>query len=279
MQTIKWIIWETQEEDRREGGTIQAKAVLMVLKKLLQKDENGDTALKKVLLILLAVVLVIILLMGAVVEVFLIPVEDLPSFFENPAGTIIKTTIDNALTRPTLKTGEEGIFALPTTQNYANYFWGYTASYGSGRHEGVDFSVPMGTEVVAIGNGTVIETGVNKSYGTYILIEHKIEYVTNPKDSDEDEEEDYEEEIETFYLYSFYAHLYKSYVFRGQKVSKQQGIATSGGDNSKHFAGNSTGAHLHLEIRTDTSYGTDINPVPYVLQSVPEKEKKRYTIS
>ncbi|MGA4540823.1 M23 family metallopeptidase, partial [Uniformispora flossi] len=44
----------------------------------------------------------------------------------------------------------------------------------------------------------------------------------------------------------------------GQKVSTGQQIGLSGS------TGNSTGPHLHFEVRTGPNYGSDINPITYL---------------
>lgn len=60
--------------------------------------------------------------------------------------------------------------------------------------------------------------------------------------------------------YSQYAHLSRIQVKIGQKVSAAQQIALSGN------TGNSSGPHLHFEIRTTPNYGSAINPVSFLRQ-------------
>ncbi|MFM9372435.1 M23 family metallopeptidase [Streptomyces sp. Da 82-17] len=120
-----------------------------------------------------------------------------------------------------------------------------TASYAqaggmwSAKHSGQDFAVPVGTKVSAVHNGTVVKAGPNgagdgPAYGNAVVIKHE-----NGR-------------------YSQYAHLSKVGVKVGQKVKTGQEIARSGN------TGNSSGPHLHFEIRTSANYGTAINPVSFM---------------
>ncbi|MER7932295.1 M23 family metallopeptidase [Streptomyces sp. NPDC093272] len=107
------------------------------------------------------------------------------------------------------------------------------------KHSGQDFAVPIGTQVVAAHGGTVVKAGGNgagdgPAYGNAVVIKH-----ANGQ-------------------YSQYAHLSRVDVRVGQVVRTGQHIALSGN------TGNSTGPHLHFEIRTTPNYGSAINPVVFL---------------
>ncbi|MFE2846316.1 M23 family metallopeptidase [Streptomyces scopuliridis] len=123
----------------------------------------------------------------------------------------------------------------------------YTLSAGFGlggsrwahKHSGQDFAVPVGTPVHAVHGGTVVKAGPNgagdgPAYGNAIVIKHKNG------------------------TYSQYAHLSQVKVYVGQKVTTDKLIGLSGN------TGNSSGPHLHFEIRTTPNYGSAVNPVPFL---------------
>ncbi|WP_327327301.1 LysM peptidoglycan-binding domain-containing M23 family metallopeptidase [Streptomyces sp. NBC_01210] len=110
------------------------------------------------------------------------------------------------------------------------------AMWASGYHTGLDFAASTGTTVKAVGPGTVVSAGWGGAYGNQIVIQQ----------SDG--------------TYSQYAHLSALSVTSGQSVSGGQQIGLSG------TTGNSTGPHLHFEIRTGPGYGSDIDPLAYLRQ-------------
>ncbi|MFD7429502.1 M23 family metallopeptidase [Streptomyces sp. NPDC059818] len=117
--------------------------------------------------------------------------------------------------------------------------FGNDGSRWSHKHSGQDFAVPIGTKVEAAHKGTIVKAGPNgggdgPAYGNAVVIKH-----SNG-------------------TYSQYAHLSKIDVRIGQHVDKGQKIALSGN------TGNSSGPHLHFEIRTTANYGSAINPVNYL---------------
>ncbi|MEV7085228.1 transglycosylase family protein [Streptomyces sp. NPDC093085] len=109
-----------------------------------------------------------------------------------------------------------------------------SGSWASGYHTGVDFPVPTGTSVKAVAAGQVVSAGWGGAYGYQVVIRH-----ADGK-------------------YSQYAHLSALTVREGQSVSGGQRIARSGS------TGNSTGPHLHFEMRTGPGYGSDIDPLAYL---------------
>ncbi|GGI98949.1 transglycosylase family protein [Streptomyces brasiliensis] len=106
--------------------------------------------------------------------------------------------------------------------------------WSKGYHTGVDFPVPTGTSVQAVGAGHVVEAGWGGSYGYQVVIRHA--------DG----------------RYSQYAHLSAISVKAGQPVSGGQRIGRSGS------TGNATGPHLHFEVRTGPGFGSDVDPVAYL---------------
>ncbi|MEW2412717.1 M23 family metallopeptidase [Streptomyces sp. NPDC046866] len=120
-----------------------------------------------------------------------------------------------------------------------------SATFGKGgtlwshKHSGQDFACPVGTPVKAVHDGVVVKAGPNgagdgPAYGNAIVIRHADN------------------------TYSQYAHLSKIQVSVGQKVAKGARIGLSGN------TGNSTGPHLHFEIRTTPNYGSAVNPVTFL---------------
>ncbi|VFP86235.1 murein DD-endopeptidase MepM [Candidatus Erwinia haradaeae] len=85
-------------------------------------------------------------------------------------------------------------------------------------HKGVDFAVPIGTPVLAIGDGEIIISKFSSTAGKYVAIRHGHQYMTR------------------------YMHLNTLLVKVGQKVKRGEHIALSGN------TGRSTGPHVHFEI-------------------------------
>lgn len=108
------------------------------------------------------------------------------------------------------------------------------SSWSKGYHTGVDFPVPTGTSVKAVAAGQVVTSGWGGSFGYQVVIKHA--------DG----------------RYSQYAHLSAISVKDGQKVVSGQRIGRSGS------TGNSSGPHLHFEVRTGPEFGSDIDPVAYL---------------
>ncbi|MGX2993535.1 M23 family metallopeptidase [Streptomyces sp. JNUCC 64] len=125
-------------------------------------------------------------------------------------------------------------FTLPVATGVGTPYRASGSMWSSGYHTGVDFSVPAGTPLKAVGPGTVVSAGWAGAYGNQVIIQHA--------DG----------------RYSQYAHLSQLGVAAGQSVTGGQQIGLAGS------TGNSTGPHLHFEIRTSPAYGSDIDPLAYL---------------
>lgn len=98
-----------------------------------------------------------------------------------------------------------------------------------GKHMAIDMATKPGTSVMAADTGTVIEAAwSDNGYGYHIVIDHGIDYITH------------------------YAHLSEYYVKKGDIVKKGDVIGIVGS------TGNSTGTHLHFELR---DYGYLVDPL------------------
>ena len=119
---------------------------------------------------------------------------------------------------------------LPVTGTISSRY-GASSSIRRSTHTGLDIAAPSGTPIKVVADGTVTFASYNGSYGNLVKVDHG-------------------NGIETWY-----AHTSKMYVSVGQKVSAGDVIAAVGS------TGNSTGAHLHLEIRIN---GQHVNPQNYL---------------
>ncbi|WP_157851700.1 M23 family metallopeptidase [Streptomyces monomycini] len=110
---------------------------------------------------------------------------------------------------------------------------------GAGRrwahgHTGQDFAVPVGTPVRSVGWGRVAGLTCGDGFGISMVVQHGAG------------------------AFSQYAHLSAALARPGQRVRPGQQIALSG------TTGNSTGPHLHFEVRRTPSMGSGVDPVPWL---------------
>lgn len=115
-----------------------------------------------------------------------------------------------------------------------NSGYGYRDHPINGRwlfHGGVDIAGNLGDPIAAFAAGTVEYVGQNDSYGLYLQLDHGNG------------------------VKSFYAHCSRILVSKGQTVALGETVAEVGA------TGESTGPHLHLELKYDK---TRLNPAYYV---------------
>ncbi|MFC0179656.1 murein DD-endopeptidase MepM [Thorsellia kenyensis] len=113
-------------------------------------------------------------------------------------------------------------------------------------HNGVDYAMPIGTPILAVGDGVVTHAKREGAAGNYIAIKHNGQYTTR------------------------YMHLKSLHVKPGQKVKRGQKIGLSGN------TGRSTGPHLHYEIWIN---GKAVNPLKANLprtESMSSSDKKAF---
>ena len=131
------------------------------------------------------------------------------------------------------------VTASANVYNTSQFIWPtsiktITSYYGErwGRlHTGIDIGVSTNSKIYAAADGIVEFSGWSGGYGYVVKIKHSNSYLT------------------------VYAHNNKLLVSEGAKVQQGDLIAYSGS------TGNSTGPHLHFEIRKNNNY---INPLNYL---------------
>lgn len=103
--------------------------------------------------------------------------------------------------------------------------------WSKGYHTGIDYAVPVGTDVHAVADGVIVGDTWGRSYGVQLV-----------------------QKLNGGWF--IYAHLSRTLVKPGDKVKAGQVIAKSGN------SGNSTGAHLHVELRNHPHWGSgkDLDP-------------------
>jgi len=116
-----------------------------------------------------------------------------------------------------------GFMRFPTAKQYrvSSNFNPHRLNPVTGRvapHKGVDFAIPLGTPVLAVGDGEVIVAKRSGGAGNYVAIRHGRQYMTR------------------------YMHMKKLLVKPGDKVKRGERIGLTGN------TGRSTGPHLHFEV-------------------------------
>ena len=112
--------------------------------------------------------------------------------------------------------------------------YGVSSRIRKSTHTGLDIAATSGTPIKVVAAGTVIAASYDGSYGKLVKVDHG-------------------NGVETWY-----AHTSKMYVKVGEQVEAGDVIAAVGS------TGNSTGPHLHLEIRVN---GEHVNPQNYLYQN------------
>ena len=123
------------------------------------------------------------------------------------------------------------ISVLPVSGKITSRFGEVSSIRSRVPHTGLDLACTKGTSIKVVADGTVVFAGWSGDYGNLVKVDHGNG------------------------LQTWYAHCSKIYVSEGDKVSYGDVISAVGS------TGNSTGPHLHFEIRID---GKAVNPQDYV---------------
>lgn len=153
-----------------------------------------------------------------------------------PSATTTRISRDRRTSKPAhkplMKAGQTvpGIWVKPNIGPETSCFclrWGVM-------HEGIDLAGPLGSPILAVGDGVVINAGPADGFGNWVVIRHSNGDV------------------------SIYGHMQYYFVSVGEQVKAGQRIALVGNE------GYSTGPHLHFEIRGGGFDGPAIDPQPWL---------------
>lgn len=170
--------------------------------------------------------------------------EQTPIYYLNSDGVVSTTLtyLSGTSNVPGTIAGDKSLPLSPEAAARVSFGFGQTYSqatidkfgWADGKtHAGIDYSIPSGTTVLSAASGTAYVVRGNTGWGNYVKVVHDDGHV------------------------SYYAHGNGTfYVQNGQRVNAGQAIMQSGN------SGNSTGPHLHFEIRNPS--GTVINPNTYI---------------
>ena len=144
---------------------------------------------------------------------------------------VVVATTQYANTSQVINTGAKVNIGINLARPISGLITSRFGGRRSGTHTGLDIATSTGTPIKAAAGGTVTFSGPKGSYGNLVIISHGNGVQT------------------------YYAHCSALYVKAGDKVSQGDKIAAVGS------TGNSTGPHLHLEVRVN---GVAQNPQNYV---------------
>lgn len=146
--------------------------------------------------------------------------------FGTPVGPSRAPTSATSRSDPYLQYGITQVFNNPNTM------------YTSGKHPGIDYGMPVGTPVMSPASGTVVRAELAPEYGNLVVIRDANGYL------------------------HYLSHFSQMGVKVGDQVTLNQVVGLSGGQKGAYGAGNSTGPHLHWEVRGPT--GNVLDPTVWL---------------
>jgi hypothetical protein len=166
-------------------------------------------------------------------EYYTINVDDAKNIEENTDIIVAKEQIEQSIDKEARTVNGVYLAAIPV-QGVVTSRFAAIESVRSGAHTGLDIGAASGSNIYAVADGIVKYAGSMGSYGNLVIISH-----SNGVES-------------------YYAHCSRILVSVGQQISAGDNIALVGS------TGNSTGPHLHLEIRINN---TPVNPQKYLYRN------------
>jgi len=170
-------------------------------------------------------------------EYYTVNVDDAKKIEESTdiilAKETVESSVDEYIDKETKTVNGVYLATTPVSGRITSRF-GAVERVRSGAHKGLDIAAPNGTKILAVADGVVTHASRMGSYGNLVIISHG-------------------NGVETYY-----AHCSKILVKKGQQVTSGHNIALVGS------TGNSTGNHLHLEVRIN---GKPVNPQKYLYRN------------
>ena len=160
---------------------------------------------------------------------------ELAAIIEEKQQELEKAKAAEGMASPGTVTGSG--FIWPSYTKWLTSYYGprYLELYGYWRnHAGVDIGARYGSEIWAAQAGTVITANWYGGYGKCVMVMHDNGYTT------------------------VYGHMSSIAVYNGQTVAQGQVLGYVGS------TGNSTGPHLHFEIRSNADPNTTYDPESFV---------------
>lgn len=164
-------------------------------------------------------------------QIYTEDIENIDSIEIEVAKTKLEQGVEKQIARREATVNGITLGAVPVDGIISSRYGSIDSVRSYKAHSGLDIAAPGGTDIKACAGGTVTYTGYYGGYGNLVKISHG-------------------NSVETYY-----AHCSKIYVSEGDTVEEGQVIAAVGS------TGNSTGNHLHLEVRID---GRTVNPQKYL---------------
>jgi len=226
---------------------MELKAILVAIETLKNEELRNNIIMGITILIVVLIFIILIPL-----YIFLNPIESIKNFLNNDEKIIVEDLkmsymnedygIGNITINSEFCFPLENVDVVVITAEYGMYDPWKTGIQT--KHTGIDLSGIHRDNVLAVEKGEVVFAGVQNGYGNCIELKHNINGIE---------------------IYTFYAHLSNIWVEEGQLVEQGYIIGKEGGDPYTDLnAGNSTGHHLHFEVRMSKDYGNDVNPKEYI---------------